>query len=191
MENKTMYRILVASIFVLLMVVGIYLGMEIFEEEEPADVITSNAERVEVYIEEEIEEEEQEKIIDVDVKYVDVYPDCGHRIEAKEHQEKTTKEDVMMYIEEKDLGYRLIGEEDGMLMYQKVHNGKCRNHYKVLFEEDVVVIHRIGESGEFEPYQITEITKQTVREGIVEQLEEGIIVDELEDLLLLIEDIES
>lgn len=194
MENKTMYRILVGAIFVLLMVVGIYLGMEFYEKDEVEKIIESNTEPVEIYIDEENEEEQdelEEKLTDVDVKFVDVYPDCGHTIENIEHQENALKKDIMMYIEEKDIGYKLLREEEGLIIYEKVHLGKCRNHYKVMLENDVVVIYRIGESGDYEEYQITEITKETVREGISEQLEEGIEVDELEELLLLIEDIES
>ena len=89
------------------------------------------------------------------------------------------------------MGYRLVGEQDGILIYQKVHTGKCMNHYKVILENDVVVIYRMSENGEFKPYQTTEITSTMLREGIKEQLEQGIIVDDIEELFLLMEDIES
>ena len=84
------------------------------------------------------------------------------------------------------MGYRLVGQQDGVLIYQKVNVGKCRNHYKVILEENKVKIYRIGVSGEYEPYQETEITTETIREGIKEQLISGIEVDEIEELLLLI-----
>ena len=193
MSSESMYRVLIATIFVLLMVVGIYIGVEITDDNNlpnEQNIIVSNTDAVKIYDEQAVIEEEEE-IIDVDVKFTDVYPDCGHSIETEEHQGSTTKEKVKREIEEKDLGYKLVGEQEGILLYQKVHTGKCMNHYKVILEEDIVVIYRIGKSGEFEPYQETEITSNMLREGIKEQLTEGIIVDDIEELFLLMEDIES
>lgn len=193
MENKNMYRILVATIFVLLMTVGVYIGVEITDnsiKSNEQEIIESNTDAIEVY-DEEAEIEAEEELMDVDVQFTDVYPDCGHNIESKEHQQNTTKEKVRQEIEDKDLGYRLIGEQDGILLYQKVHTGKCMNHYKVILEKDLVTIYRMSKSGEFELYQTTEITSGMLREGIKEQLETGIEVDDIEELFLLMEDIES
>ena len=78
-----------------------------------------------------------------------------------------------------------------MLIYQKLHNGKCLNHYKVILEDGSVKVYRIDLAGEYVFYQDTEITAKTIREGIKEQLINGIYIDEIEELLLLIEDIES
>lgn len=196
MKTENMYRILVATIFVLLMTVGIYIGVEITDKDKQnsknnnSDVLVSNTDNIYVY-EEQADIVQEEEIIDVDVKFTDVYPDCGHSIESEEHQENTTKTKVKEEIENKDLGYRLIGEQEGILLYQKVHSGKCMNHYKVILENDLVNIYRIGKTGEFELYQTTEITSNMLRQGIKEQLEEGIEVDDIEELFLLMEDIES
>jgi len=194
MKNENLYRILVATTFILLMVLGIYIGTEITDKSNKTkekNVVVSNTSSIKIYDEEAVIEEEKETLGTVDVKYVDIYPDCGHNIESKEHQEKTTKEMLKKEIEDKDLGYRLIGEQEGILIYQKVHVGKCMNHYMVKLENDIVVIYRMNENGEFAPYQTTEITSQMLRSGISEQLQEGIIVDDIEELFLLMEDIES
>ena len=193
MSSENMYRVLVATVFVLLMVVGIYIGVEFTDEDIPQseeNIIVSNTDSIKVY-NELANIEDMEEIIDVDVKFTDVYPDCGHSIESKEHQESTTKQNVKNEIESKDLGYRLIGEQEGVLLYEKVHTGKCMNHYKVILENDVVVIYRINKTGEFELYQITEITSKMLRDGIKSQLQQGIEVDDIEELFLLMEDIES
>lgn len=193
MENKNMYRILVATIFVLLMSVGVYLGVELADEKNSSDVpfvLESNTDAIQIY-NEEADIEEEKELIEVDVKFIDVYPDCGHSIESEEHQENTTKDDVRKEIEEKDLGYKLVGEQDGILLYQKVYVGKCMNHYKVILENDLVNIYRMSANGEFEIYQTTEITSSMLREGIKEQLKVGIEVDDIEELFLLMEDIES
>lgn len=198
MKTENMYRILVLTIFVLLMTVGIYIGVEITDKDKKIteinnnnpEVVVSNTDSVYIY-DEQAEIIQEEEIIEVNVKFTDVYPDCGHSIESEERQGKTTKTKVKQEIEEKDLGYRLIGEQEGVLLYQKVHSGKCMNHYKVILENELVNIYRIGKSGEFEIYQTTEITESMLRQGIKEQLQAGIEVDDIEELILLMEDIES
>lgn len=195
MRTETMYRILVATVMVLLLVIGIYIGIDSYDKENNEKLIVSASNdnvKVQPY-EEQVEEtvSEEDLVIDVSVVYTDVYPDCGHTIETEEKHEATTINNIKQEIDGKDLGYRLVGSQEGVLIYQKVNTGKCRNHYKVMLEEGIVKIYRMGLGGEFEPYQETEITVETIREGIKEQLEEGIIVDEIEELLLLIEDIES
>ena len=197
MKTENMYRVLVATIFVLLMTVGIYIGVEITDKDNEktnnnnnSEIAVSNTDSVKIY-DEQAEIITEEQIIDVDVKFTDVYPDCGHSIESEEYQSKTTKNKVKEEIESKDLGYRLIGEQDGILLYQKVHSGKCMNHYKVILETELVNIYRISKTGEFELYQTTEITSDMLREGIKEQLQSGIEVDDIEELILLMEDIES
>lgn len=192
MRIETMYRLLVVTVFILMMTVGVYIGIEVTDKENnnTQNVVVSNTDNIKIY-DEEIVEEKVEKIMDVSVKFTDVYPDCGHNIESEETHSETTLETVKKEIEDKDLGYKLMGEQEGILIYQKVHTGKCMNHYKVILENDVVTIYRMGKSGEFEPYQVTEITVSMLREGIIEQLKEGILVDDIEELFLLMEDIES
>jgi len=195
MRTETLYRILVATVLVLLLVIGIYIGIDSSKKERESKILASVSNSnvtVKPYIEEEKEVvAEDDLVIDVSVVYTDVYPDCGHTIEQEEKHESTTVNRIKQEIAEKDLGYRLVGTQDGILVYQKVNVGRCRNHYKVVLEENRVRIYRIGISGEYEPYQETEITVETIREGIKEKLIEGIEVDELEELILLIEDIES
>ena len=193
MSSENMYRILVATVFVLFMVVGIYIGVELsgkdeFKDKEPITV--SNTDIVTVY-DEEIENIVEEVLDEVKVKYTDVYPECGHNFESEEHYEFTTKAKVREEIQKKDIGYKLLGEQEGILIYEKVHSGKCMNHYKVIIENDVVAIYRMSRNNEFEPYQTTEITSNMLREGIKEKLLQGIIVDNVEELFLLMEDIES
>lgn len=186
-----MYKVLMVTVFILLLVVGIYIGMSVFDDKEQKNIVASNTEEVEVYDENEQSGVDEEKVMDVYINYTDVYPECGHSIESKEHEENMKMSDVKKSVEAKDIGYRLIGEEDGVLIYQKVHTGKCRNHFKVVLENNIVVVYRMGETAEYEPYQETEITSEMLREGISTQLEEGIEVDDLEELLLLLEDIGS
>ena len=188
-----MYRILVVTVFVLLMSIGIYIGLDISDKKESKnkEVVVSNTDNVKIYDENAVDLTPEEEITDVDVKFTDIYPDCGHSIEQKEHYSGTTKEKVKKEIEEKDVTYKLVGEKDGILLYEKVHIGKCMNHYKVILEDNVVKIYRINEEGEYKLYQDTEITSTMLREGILDQLEDGIFVDDIEELFLLMEDIES
>lgn len=192
MKSETMYRLLVVTVFVLFMVVGIYIGVEMSDKDVEIEdqAIVSNNDAIKIY-DEEVVNIVEETVTEVSVKYTDIYPDCGHSIDSEEYYETTTKTEVKKDIEAKDLGYRLVGEQYGILLYQKVHTGKCMNHYKVCLENDVVVIYRMSLNNEFKLYQVTEITSSMLREGIKEQLEQGIVVDDVEELFLLMEDIES
>lgn len=194
MKIETMYRILVGTIAVLILVIGIYIGVDDKNKLNKDNIIASVSNDnviVNPYIEEKEVVADEDLVMDVSVVYTDVYPDCGHTIEQEEKYDHTTINNIKKQIDEKDVGYRLIGTQEGILIYQKVNVGRCRNHYKVILEENRVKIYRMGLTGEYEIYQETEITAETIREGIKEQLINGIEVDEIEELLLLIEDIES
>lgn len=193
MRNENMYRVFVAITFILLFVIGLYIGVSPYDDKnniENQNIAVSNKDSVKIY-DESGKMELEDISADYEVKFTDIYPECGHNIETNEHHENITKQEIRDEIEDKDLGYRLIGEQEGILFYQKVHIGKCMNHYKVILENNLVVIYRINESGEFQLYQTTEITGDMLREGIKEQITEGIVVDDVEELLLLMEDIES
>ena len=194
MRSETMYRILVGTIFILLMVIGIYLGLEFSGKDEKQPVIISSTDDVKIYESEadkKNETEPEEEIGEVVVKFTNIYPECGHSMESEEKYQNTTKSAVREEIESKDTAYRLIGEQDGVMLYEKVHAGKCMNHYKVCLENNRVMIYRIGENNEYELYQETDITQDMIRETVAEQLKEGIEVDDIEELFLLMEDIES
>ena len=99
MKTENMYRILVLTIFVLLMTVGIYIGVEITDKDKKIteinnnnpEVVVSNTDSVYIY-DEQAEIIQEEEIIEVNVKFTDVYPDCGHSIEAKNVKEKQQKQ---------------------------------------------------------------------------------------------------
>jgi hypothetical protein len=198
MKSEMLYRILFGVVLVLFFVLGMYIGVEISTKEEQTNIIAATNNDVKIEVEpyketstEDVNINDEDEVLDVSIKYNDIYPDCGHTIESEEEYWDTTVSIMKEEIANNDLGYRLIGEEEGLLIYQKVHNGKCLNHYKVILEDGSVKVYRINLAGEFEFYQDTEITTKTSREGIKEQLVNGIYVDEVEELLLLIEDIES
>ena len=194
MENKVLYRLLVVVLFILLMTVGIYLGLEITDkatnDEESAQIQLVNTKPQEIQVYD--EDDEKEEVLDeVKIKLTEVYPECGHNIDLEETYENVSKEEMKKQIADRDITYRLVDEQNNILIFQRVHEGKCMNHYKVCLEEEVVNIYRMSESGEFVLYQATEVTSAMLREGIKERLQEGILVDDVEELFLLMEDIES
>ena len=194
MENKMLYRLLVAVIFILLMTIGIYLGLEITDkamenkEEQLVQVTNTEIKDIQVYKEDGTKEEVLEE---VKIKLTEIYPECGHNIDSDETYTDVSKEEMKRQIADRDITYRLVGEEGNILIFQRVHEGKCMNHYKVCLEKDVVTIYRMSETGEFVLYQATEVTSAMLREGIKEKLEQGILVDDMEELFLLMEDLES
>ena len=87
MKTENMYRVLVATIFILLMTIGIYIGVEITDNDkaknnnENQEVVVSHTDSIEIY-NEQAKIVQEEEVIDVNIKFTDVYPDCGHSIES-------------------------------------------------------------------------------------------------------------
>lgn len=191
MSSETMYRLLVITVFILLVTVGLYIGVT-YNQNNKKETIVSSTDDVKIYeTEAKKEDEEDEELIDVSVNYVDIYSECGHEFENSKKEKKTKVEDVKNKIEQSGTKYTLVGEQDNVLVFERIHSGKCTNHYKVLLGNDNVVVYRINEKGEYSLYQETDIIKNMIREDLIERLQEGIFIDGVEELFILMEDIES
>ena len=107
MRTETMYRILVATVIVLLFVIGIYIGVDSSTKDQENKITTSVSNQnvsVKPYLEEYKDATTEDLLIDVSVVYTDVYPDCGHTIEQEEKYENTTVNKIKKDIEMKDFG---------------------------------------------------------------------------------------
>lgn len=195
-ETRTLYRILVICVFVLLMTIGIYLGTLYISDTEAKDntVDVVSEDDVEPYVESSNPEVKNEEATDENrnftVTYVDIYSECGHRKERYESYINEDKEKIKEKIEKENI-YSLAGEEDGILIFERVYKGMCTDHYKLKIENEKVVVYKINESGTYEIYQILEVDIDTIREDIKEQLKQGVTLDSLDELFVFLEDIES
>lgn len=94
-------------------------------------------------------------------------------------------------IEKEKSEYKLVQDGGGVLMFEKEHACKCSNHYMLKFENDMVVIFRYSEEGEYEKYQETDIMKEGLRPDLAFRLEEGIEAETVEELYMFLEELES
>lgn len=197
MSSETMYRILVSTVFVLLLTISLYVGIELTSN----DNVTVNADtdnidvnnneeedpKVDVYTEEIGGDEDH---INVVVKYVDIYSECGHSTQNMEQyydvEMGSVKKDVVRKHEE----YSLLEESGNILIFQRVHSKKCANHFLVKVEDDKLKVYRVS-ADTYELYQVTDIEPTLLREDMLAVLEKGIYANSLEELFMLLEDIES
>ena len=199
-ESNVMNKILTVCLMVVFMIAGIYIGARYIgkteDEVENKVVDVVNESSVQVYKEEEKEpeeekEEEIEVVEDITVSYIDIYSECGHRKESQNLHTHGNRDKIVENVENSNYGYRLMGEEEGILIFERVYEGSCEDHFKITLKDNKVVVYRINDNGEYELYQTVEIDITMIREDILKQLELGVVVDSVEELFIFLEDVES
>lgn len=199
MKTDTMYRVLVGTVFVLLITLVLYVGTNLVgKEDKPIEQANNNElvvdnKNVDIYNEGQNEEnvEDKEERINVIAKYVDIYSECDHEMDTSEQYYNSTLNIVKDIAKDKHQEYSLSEESGNILVFERVYKGKCPNHFLVKIEDEFLSIYRINYQGEYELYQQTEIASEFLREGLQEKLQDGIYVDGLSELFMLLEDIES
>ena len=138
------------------------------------------------------EEEKIERVLDIEVTYVDEYTKCSHTVISKVNVFGTTIEKLKTKLSQDNQKkeYKLVEETETTLKYRKVINGYCPDHYLVKIEEKSVVIYKLDESSKIE-YQRLTTPIEKLDDTLLSQLENGIELDSKEKLYSLIEAIES
>lgn len=193
MKQETMYRILVGTVFVLLITIVMYVGLNVVDNnEKPAeiakepDVVVDNKDVI-VYNEPETKKEEK---INVVVKYIDIYSECEHELNTSEQYYNTTMNTVKDVVRGNHPEYSLSEESGNILVFEKSYRGKCANHFLVKIEDKNLCIYKVNVQGGFDLYQKTEIASEFLREDLQNRLTDGVYVDGLSNLFVLMEDIE-
>ena len=192
-DRRKTYQLFVIVIMLVLLTGGVILGLSVSNEDEIANInetqYVSN-ENVEV-----IMQQEDEIIEDVELVYVDIYSECNHASENRSNEYGVDKEVVkkreLEKIQNENSKYVLVQDNGGILMFQKIHNCKCSNHYLLKFDNDRVVIYRYSEEGEYTKYQDTDILKESIRPDLAARLIIGIEAETTEELYMFLEEIES
>lgn len=201
MKTDTMYRVLVGTVFALLVTLVLYVGINfVGNEEKPVEEAKNNElvvdnKDVSVYREDDDDsdddEDDEDDRINVIAKYVDIYSECEHEMDTSEQYYNSTLNTVKDIARDNHQEYSLSEESGNILVFERVYKGKCPNHFLVKIEENNLCIYRINLEGEYELYQHTEIAAEFLREGLQEKLNDGIYVNGLSELFVLLEDIES
>lgn len=195
MKADTMYRILVGTVFVLLITIVMYVGLNITEKKkEPTDIAKEPNQDVvvdnkDVKIYNEPEEKKEEKI-NVVAKYIDIYSECPHELNTSEQYYNTTMDNVKNAARNNHPEYSLSEESGNILVFERSYKGKCPNHFLVKIEDKNLCIYKINATGGYDLYQKTEIASEFLREDLQKRLTAGVKVDGLSNLFMLLEDIE-
>lgn len=185
--SKTVYRITVLSVAVILLLTGAYIGLKISDNVAGEQVVPDQVEKVDETTAPVINKTE-DKNIDIEVIYEDYYTNCKETIVNKNTEFGTTKEKIK---EKADKSYELVEETENSIKFRKEIDSNCPNHFELRIEDNYVMIYQIVSEGVSVIYKNTEIPISSIRSEMVAELEKGIKVNSLEELNSYIEDIES
>lgn len=197
-DRRKLYQLFAVVSMLVLLTGGILIGLAVSKEDNTVEEVEGSSvqevsnEDVEIADIEVYEEEEEQ---DIEIVYVDIYKDCNHASENRSNEYGVNIDEIRQReldkIEEEKSEYKLVQDSDGILMFEKEYDCKCSNHYMLRFENDLVVIYRYSQQGEYVKYQETDIMKEGLRPDLAFRLEEGIEAETLEELYMFLEELES
>ncbi|MDD3303679.1 MAG: hypothetical protein PHP54_02040 [Clostridia bacterium] len=193
MSNKTKYRIIIAGVTVCLLIAGVVIGIVVSMKNHDDSYIVKK----EPIIEDEVNvyQTVSTKTYDIELTYIDYYKLCNEKIESKEIVYGITldklKEQEVSKQKEKKLEYNIEEESNERLVYKRVINSNCPNHFNVKLEEGVVNIYNVVDDSVSTLYKTIDISQELIRPELLEELNEGIKANSQLELNLIIEDIES
>lgn len=195
MEPKTRYRIVILSVCVCLLMVGVIIGfnMEKGNAKESAEpVINKENELDEVSI---YTESKSSKKYDIELVYEDEYTLCSHNIVNTETIYATTLDELKKTELEKQKNenkeYEIKEETNYRLVFYRKQTQNCPNHFKIKMGEGEVVVYNVVNETVETVYKKIDISVDLIRPEMLEELNQGIIVDSKEELNLIVEDLES
>lgn len=200
MKNKFLYRVFILSVFIILIGIGIFLGYRYTDKNyaiSDYDNMHSNEENktVEVYVDEDEIEAVSTKSYDIEVVYIDYYTLCGEKevssniyyganIDELKESEKAKQEK-----EKKE--YRIKEERIDKIVYERMVETNCPNHFKVILEKDKINIYSVISNEKLELFKQLDVPTDTLRTEVKNELIGGILINSKEELNSIIEDIES
>ena len=195
MRMETKYRILVISMFVVLLMFGVYIGFNVGKGDsanELAESVMNNNtdDEVSIYTESKTEEKN-----DIELVYEEEYTLCGHKIDNSDIITNTTldelKEKEIAKQKESGNEYEILEESNERLVFYKKLDQNCPNHFNVKLENGIVVVYSVVNDTVSTVYQKIDIPQELISPEMLEELNVGIKVDSKEELNLIIEDLES
>lgn len=198
MMRTFLYRASIVMLCVILAVLGIYIGLQIFEnnmKQEAVDVVNNSENKEEKEVE--IYMPVVTKTYDIELIYEDYYELCKESIINKNIIYGVTLDELKKSEIEKQekLGeeYEIVEENNERLAFKKTIKKYCPNHFMLTLsdKENEVVIYSVEDDDIKSVYKTIDIYKNTLRDELIEELENGIEVDSVKELNLIIEDIES
>lgn len=196
MSQRGVYRIILAIVTVILLVVGIYIGKRIsknVEQPSTAQVLsnsdltnnTTNNNQVNIY--------DQKQ--DIELIYEDYYKLDDKTVTNSTMVSGLSMNDLKAQEEQKiktnNSGYDLVEQTSISLRYRRTLDQYSPNHYLVRLVNGKVVIYNMVSDSVTTVYKQTDISESSIRPELVEELNMGKRVDSKEELNSLLEDLYS
>lgn len=190
MEINRQYKLIVISMFFVLLVFGIYLGFNFSKDSKATKATVSSIDEVAPTT-----NNNEGKISDVELIYNDHYSLCGETVTKSEmiysvNVDKLAEEEIKKQREE-NLDYQIEEKKDGKLVFTRTISQNCPNHFLVKLVNGKVMIYNVLSDDMKVEYRTIDISQELIRPEMIEELNNGIRVNTKEDLNMLIEDIES
>lgn len=196
MKMKLKYQLLVGIFAIFLMGIGVYIGFNSVSNKGSSNNNSNNNENVNIEEESNSADTVVTKKYDIELTYIDHYSLCGENIENTKTVYGTTidelKEIEKKYQDGNDLVYEIKEQSKEKLVYYRELEKNCPNHFIAKIENDVVVIYNnVSDEVTTEYRKLEEVAVALIREDLKKELENGIKIDSVKALELLIEDLES
>lgn len=136
------------------------------------------------------------KTYDITVVYEDNYTVCNESVVTSKVEYGTTmdkvKEEEKNYQEEKGLVYTIKTETEDKIVYSRIINENCPNHFKVILEDDKINVYSIqGENKSTLFMTVKDVNINNLRKELKEMVQKGTYINSKEELNRFIEDLES
>lgn len=203
---KFWYRVFVLCVFVLLIGIGGVIGYRltvtnadidehILSEEEKI-IIEDNLDKeaVNIYSDDEVESVST-KTYDIEVIYIDYYTLCDEEVTSSDFCYGTKLEEVKKQEKEKQerekITYDILEESKERIVFKRVIDTYCPNHFKIILEEEKINIYNKINEEKYEIYKTLDVPIETLRKEVVDELTGGILINSKDQLNIILEDIES
>ncbi len=193
MRLETKYRLMVISMFIILLMFGVYIGFNLENKKvnvEPVETVISNNNE-----EDEVSIYGESTNNDIEVIYEDEYTMCSHVISNSEIMYNTNitlvKSQELEKQKKDNLEYQIIYESEDKIVFHRSLNQNCPNHFEIKLEEGIIVVYSIVNDTVKVIYKKVDVPQELISPEMLEELNTGIKADSKEELNLIMEDLES
>ena len=188
--------IIVMICIILIILLGVFIGLKIYDEEEE-EYNTAFDENmimpkmsVEISYLEVSSKEEEKTTPNTLIIYKTYYTKCKHYVKEYKNIDASLVNCTEDEIKEKCRGWRIEKFSVEEIEMAKEEESFCNQHYKLILENNVIVIYNINEDGIESEYEQTGITTEYLTNEDILKLTTGIYVYGKENLTSTIEDYE-
>ena len=187
-----MKKIIVMICIILIILLGVFIGLRIAEDEEQIDnVIVNNViipeENMEISSLE-VASEEEKTTPNTLMIYKTYYTKCKHYVQEYKDIDVSNVNLSEEELKEKNREWDIEKFSVEEIEMSKEVEGFCNQHYKIKLENNVIVLYSIDENGVETEYEQTGITTEYLTEEDILKLRTGIYVYGKENLTSTIED---